>query len=599
MSDYRAPVRDALFALRHLGRLDELAKTDRFAHADAESVAAVLEEHGRLMHDVWAPTNRLGDVEGLTWTPEGVTTPESFKNAWAKFVEGGWMGLNAHEEYGGAGFPESVFVVALEFMTSANASLTMCPGLTVGAIGALQQWGSEEQRETYLPKLVSGEWTATMNLTEPQAGSDVGLCATRAVPHDDGTFRITGQKIFISFGEHDLADNIVHLVLARTPGAPAGTKGISLFIVPKFLVNDDGSLGERNDVRCVSIEHKMGIHASPTCTMSYGDDGGATGYLVGEEHHGMRAMFTMMNAARIAVGVQGLALAEAGYQKALAYANERRQGREIGGDHPEPAAIVVHPDVRRMLLTMRSQIEAMRCLISYNAAALDFHHAADGDEATRWLEIAELLTPVTKAWCTDIGVEVTSLAIQVFGGMGFIEESGVAQHYRDMRIAPIYEGTNGIQAMDLVARKLPMRGGGVITEFLQTMRDLDEPLADAGDDFAVIRENLAAGVQTLTEATNWIFEHGLADPKDALAGASPYLRLFGTVIGGYFLAQLALAARAELDLGAPDADWLRSKITSARFYAAELLPQAGGLLPAVSAGASLLYEIDADHLASS
>ena len=598
MTDYQAPVRDFLFTLRHIGRIEELAKTERFGHADLESVTAVLEEHGRLMTEVWAPTNRDGDTEGLHWSPDGVTTPASFKPAWNKFVDGGWQGLNAEVDYGGAGFPESVFVGALEFMSSANGALTMCPGLTIGAIGAIQTWGSEEQKERYLPKLVSGHWTATMNLTEPQAGSDVGLVSTKAIPQDDGSFHITGQKIFISWGEHDLAENIIHLVLARTPGAPAGTKGISLFIVPKFLVNDDGSLGERNDLRCVSIEHKMGIHASPTCSMSYGDGDGAIGFLVGEEHHGMRAMFTMMNAARIAVGVQGVAMSESSYQKALAYAIERKQGAEVGGATREAAAIVVHPDVRRMLLTMRSHIDATRALIVFNAAALDFAHVTEGEESEHWREIADLLTPVSKGWTTDVGVEMTSLGIQIFGGMGYIEEAGVSQHFRDMRIAPIYEGTNGIQAMDLVARKLPMRGGGVVTEFLQRMRDLDAELAEAGEEFAVIRTNLAAQVQTLTEVTNWIFEHGLADPKEALSGATPYLRIFGIVVGGYLLAQLALAARTEIELGAAEVEWLRAKISSARFYAAEILPQAAGHVSSVTAGAGYLFETDAAHLAS-
>ncbi|HNH39571.1 MAG TPA: acyl-CoA dehydrogenase family protein, partial [Microthrixaceae bacterium] len=329
MADYRAPVKDALFTLRHIGMMEDLSKTERYAHADPETVAAVLEEQGRFMQEVFAPANAIGDRVGLKWSPDGVETPAEFRAAYAKFVEAGWQGLNADPEYGGAGFPESVYACASEFETAANGALTMAPGLTTGAIECLQHWGTEEQKEVYLRKLITGEWTGTMNLTEPQAGSDVGLCTTKAVPQGDGTYLITGTKIFISFGEHDMADNIVHLVLARLPEAPPGTKGISLFIVPKFMVGDDGSLGERNDVRCVSIEHKMGIHASPTCVMSYGDDGGAVGYLVGEENQGMRAMFTMMNSARIAVGIQGAALGDAAYQKALAYSQERRQGREI------------------------------------------------------------------------------------------------------------------------------------------------------------------------------------------------------------------------------------------------------------------------------
>ena len=598
MSDYRAPVKDALFTLRHIGRLEELSKTERYGHADPETVASVLEEQGRFMQEVFGPTNAIGDREGLTWSPDGVAVPESFRTAYAKFVEAGWQGLNAEVEYGGAGFPESVFACAAEFETAANGALTMAPGLTTGAIECLQAWGNEEQKETYLRKLVTGEWTGTMNLTEPQAGSDVGLCTTKAVPRDDGTFLISGTKIFISFGDHDMAENIIHLVLARTPGAPAGTKGISLFIVPKFLVDDDGTPGERNDVRCVSIEHKMGIHASPTCVMSYGDDGGAVGSIVGEENQGLRAMFTMMNSARIAVGIQGAALGDAAFQKALQYAQERRQGREIGGSSKEPALIIAHPDVRRMLLFMKSHIEAMRALIVYNASAIDFSRALEGDEAELWDDIAELLTPVTKAWCTDVGMAVTSTAVQVFGGMGYIEESGVSQHFRDMRIAPIYEGTNGIQAMDLVGRKLPLRMGGVVGAHLQRMRDTDAQLAAAEDDFASIRTNLAAAVKSLSETTDWVMTNGLNDPLQALAGATPYLEMFGLTTGGWLLAQLALAARDDLDAGSSDTAYLEAKITSARFFAEQYLPRVAGLVGSVTAGPDDLYAVDGDTLAS-
>ena len=599
MTDYRSPVKDALFTLRHVGMLDEITSSERYAHADPETVADVLGEHGRFMQEVFAPTNRIGDTVGLKWSPEGVETPAEFKTAYAKFVEAGWQGLNAEVEYGGAGFPEAVFTCALEFMTAANGALTMCPGLTTGAIECLQAWGSEEQKERYLRRIVTGEWTGTMNLTEPQAGSDVGLCTTKAEPQGDGTYKITGTKIYISFGEHDMAENIVHLVLARTPGAPAGTKGISLFIVPKFLLTEDGEPGERNDVNCVSIEHKMGIHGSPTCVMSYGDAGGATGFLVGEENQGMRAMFTMMNSARIAVGIQGVALGDAAFQKALQYSQERRQGREIGGDSKEPAFIEAHPDVRRMLMFMKSHVEAMRALLVYNSAAIDLSRALEGDEAEHWREIAELLTPVSKAWSTDVGMEVTSTAIQIFGGMGYVEETGVAQHYRDARIAPIYEGTNGIQAMDLVGRKLGMRMGGVVGEYLQRMRDLDGELAAAGEEFASIRTQLAAAVEVLDGVTNWIMTNGLANPVEALAGATPYLRIFGTVTGGWLLARLALGAKADLE-GADEADaaWLGTKIASARFYAEQVLPTAAGLVPSVQAGSSVLYEVTPESLAS-
>jgi len=389
----------------------------------------------------------------------------------------------------------------------------------------------------------------------------------------------------------------VHLVLARLPGAPAGTRGISLFLVPKFMVNEDGSLGERNDVTCVSIEHKMGIHASPTCVLSYGDNGGAIGFLVGEEHQGLRAMFTMMNSARIAVGVQGVAISDAAYQKALDYAQERRQGREIGGASHEPAPIIVHPDVRRMLLSMRSQIEAMRALALYNAAAIDLSRALEGDEAEQWRETAELLTPITKGWCTDVGVEITSTAVQVFGGMGFIEESGVAQHFRDMRIAPIYEGTNGIQAMDLVGRKLPMRMGGVANDHFARIAATIAEL-EATTELKALAAPLQAGLESLQAVTNWIFENGLADPKEALSGATPYLEMFGVVTGGWFSARMALAAQGELNDGSDDVAYLKARISSAAFFIEQLVPRAAGLAASVTAGASGLYEIDAADLAS-
>ena len=590
---------DAIFTLRHVGMIKELAATERYGHADLDTVTDVLGEHGRFMQEVFGPTNVIGDREGLKWSPEGVTTPDAFKVAYSKFVEAGWQGLNAEVEYGGAGFPEAVFTCALEFMTAANGALTMAPGLTTGAIECLQEWGSEEQKERYLRRIVTGEWTGTMNLTEPQAGSDVGLCTTKAEPVGDGTYKITGTKIYISFGEHDMADNIVHLVLARTPGAPAGTKGISLFIVPKFLLDDAGEPGERNDVRCVSIEHKMGIHGSPTCVMSYGDDGGAIGFLVGEECQGLRAMFTMMNSARIAVGIQGVALGDAAFQKALVYSQERLQGRKLGGDSYAPAAIIEHPDVRRMLLFMKSHIEAMRALLVYNSAATDMARCTEGEESERWQEIADLLTPVSKAWCTDVGVEVTSTAIQVFGGMGYVEESGVAQHFRDARIAPIYEGTNGIQAMDLVGRKLGMRMGGAVGDHLQRMRDLDAELEAAGPEFASMREQLAAGVVVLNDTTNWLMTNGLSNPVEALAGATPYMRIFGLVTGGWLMARQALGAKADLATAdQADAGWLNAKISTARFFLEQMVPQAAGLTASVTAGSSVLYDVDATTLAS-
>ena len=598
MADYRPPVKDSMFALCHFGMLDELAKTELYGHADPETVAAVLGEHGRFFAEVFGPVNAIGDREGLEWSPDGVTTPESFKPAYAKFVEAGWQGMNAEPEYGGAGFPQAVFSAAAEYMIASNAAFTMLPGLTTGAVELLAEWGTEEQKETYLPKMVTGHWSGTMNLTEPQAGSDVGLSTTRAIPQGDGSHLVTGTKIFISFGEHDLTENIIHLVLARTPDAPAGTKGISLFLVPKFLPDEAGNPGARNDVRCVSIEHKMGIHASPTCVMSYGDGGGAVGWLVGAENQGMRAMFTMMNAARLSVGVQGVAIGDAAYQKAVDYSMERLQGREVGGDGTGPAPIVVHPDVRRMLLTMRSQIEAMRNLVIHTAACIDLARVTDGEESERWEERVELLTPVVKSWCTDVGVEVTSTAVQVFGGMGYIEESGVSQLFRDMRIAPIYEGTNGIQAMDLVGRKLAVRMGANVADHFERVSGVLAELDAAGEEFAAARRALGEALDSLGECTDWVMANGLADPRDALAGATPYLTMFALVTGGWLMARQALAARREIAEGADDTAFLEAKVTTARFFCEQLVPRAVGLAPSVTAGHEVLYEIAAEDLAS-
>ena len=547
MADYRPPLEDIRFVMQHVVELDKLA--------DFDAVMGLLEEAGRFIAHEIAPTNRIGDIEGLRLADGVVTTPTGFKEAYAKYVAAGWGAVPFDPEYGGGGFPWLVAIALQEMMTSANMSFSMAPLLTQGAIEMLAHHASEEQRNTYLPKMVSGEWTGTMNLTEPQAGSDVGAVRTKAEPRDDGTYSITGQKIFITFGEHDLTDNIIHLVLARTPSAPPGTKGISCFIVPKVL--EDGT---RNAVTCVGIEHKMGIHASPTCVLAYE---GATGYLVGEENEGMRFMFTMMNNARLSVGLQGLSIGERALQDARAYANERRQGRAAGAAPGEQSPIVEHADVRRMLLTMRSLVEAMRCLVYLNAECTDLARA--GDESRR--ELADFLTPITKGWCTDMGIEVTSLAIQVHGGMGYIEETGVAQHYRDARIPPIYEGTNGIQGMDLVGRKLPMRGGGVAKDLLARMADGASPaLADA--------------VAALGEATDWLLTSGFANPNDAMAGAVPYLRMWGVALGGWLLARSA-------DAAPPD----RAKAQVSGFFEAHQLPLVRGHLPAVTAGSAMLYSV--------
>ena len=587
MAEYTAPLRDIRFVLEHLVDLPSVAALPGFEHVDADSVYAVLEENGRFMEDLVAPLNRIGDLQGSVRQDDGtVTTPEGFKEAYKAYVDAGWNGVAFPATYGGGGFPWVVGIAMQEILTSANMAFSMCPLLNQGAVEMLLHHASEEHRETYLPKMVTGEWTGTMNLTEPQAGSDVGALTTRAVPQADGTYRVTGTKIFISFGEHDMSENIIHLVLARTPSAPPGTKGISCFIVPKYVVNDDGTLGARNDVTCVSIEHKMGIKASPTCVLSYGDAGdGAIGYLIGEENAGMRYMFTMMNNARLSVGLEGLALAERAFQMALSYAKERKQGRAPGAPAGEQSAIVDHPDVRRMLLTQRASIEALRGIIYANAAAMD-RSVRHEDEATRagCTELADILTPVSKGWGTDLGVELTSLALQVFGGMGYIEETGVAQHYRDARIAPIYEGTNGIQAMDLVGRKLPMRAGGAVADYLGYIDATIETLDDEGDDLASIRDALASALASLRTATDWLLANGPANPLDSLAGATPYLRLFSLVTGGWVMAQQAIKARAAMaDADATDKAFYEGKVLTARFFCEQILPQAHGLVPAVTA----------------
>jgi alkylation response protein AidB-like acyl-CoA dehydrogenase len=587
MAEYTAPLRDMRFALEHLADLASVAALPGYEQVDIDAVWSVLEENARFMEDIVAPLNRVGDLQGSVRNDDGtVSTPDGFVDAYKAYVEAGWGGVALPEAYGGGGFPWLVGVAMQEVLTSANMAFSMCPLLNQGAIDMLLHHASEEHKETYLPKMVTGEWTGTMNLTEPQAGSDVGALTTKAVPQDDGTYRITGTKIFISFGEHDMAENIIHLVLARTPSAPPGTKGISCFIVPKLLLDDDGTPGERNDVTCVSIEHKMGIKASPTCVLSYGEQGeGAVGYLIGEENAGMRYMFTMMNNARLSVGLEGLSLSERAFQMAVDYAKERKQGRAPGAPAGEQSAIVDHPDVRRMLLTMQASIEALRGIIYLNASAIDrATHGAEDADREAGAELADLLTPVSKGWGTDLGVELTSLAIQVFGGMGYIEETGVAQHFRDARIAPIYEGTNGIQAMDLVGRKLPLRAGGAVTDYLARIEAIDSDLAAAGDDLASIRQALAEALAALRTATDWFLANGMANPLDALAGATPYLRLFSVVTGGWMMATQALAASAALSGASPaDKAFYEGKVLTARFFCEQLLPQAAGLVPAITA----------------
>ena len=602
MADYRPPLRDVNYVLDHLTDLDDLCALPAFSSLDPDTIKGVLEENSRFVAEVIAPLNRIGDTIGSVFEPatNTVRTPDGFVDAYRQYVEAGWGGVPFPEVYDGGGFPWLVGIVMQEFISSANMAFSMAPLLTQGAIDLLMHHGNEEQKEKYLKRMVTGDWTGTMNLTEPQAGSDVGAIRTKAVPHDDGTYRITGTKIYISFGEHDMAENIVHLVLARTPDAPAGTKGISCFIVPKYLVNDDGTLGARNDVKVVSIEHKMGIKASPTCVMSFGEDGGAIGYLIGEENRGMSYMFTMMNSARLSVGLEGLALAERAYQDALQYSQERRQGRAPAMPAPEDGGmsyIIDLPDVRRMLLTMRSIIDALRAIIYVNAHALDLAaHHPDADVRARNQELVELLIPVSKGFGTDMGIEATSLAIQIYGGMGYVEETGVSQHYRDARITSIYEGTNGIQAMDLVGRKLPMRAGGVMDDYLTQVGSLVARLDAAGPEFAGVRDRIDESLTCVRNTVMWLMEHGIADVRNALSGATPVRRMFGLLVGARYVADSALAARADIDAGVGDPEYLNARITVARFYCDNLLPGVLGLESAVTAGFADLYAISNESL---
>ena len=586
MPNYTPPVRDISFALDTIADVDSIIALPDFDHVDPEMIEGVLDEAARFFSEVFAPTNEIGDEKGATLIDGNVITPDEFKPVWSKLVDAGWTAVTGSPDYGGHGFPKTIGLTVSEMMTSANLAFSLNPMLTGSGITLLTRHGSDELRDLYLEKLISSEWTGTMVLTEAEAGSDVGAVRTRAVAMEDGGYEITGTKIFITWGDHDLTDNIIHLVLARTPDAPVGTKGISLFIVPKYLLNDDGTPGERNSVETVSIEHKLGIHASPTCVLSFDK---AKGYLVGEENQGMRYMFTMMNQARLEVGLEGLSVAERAYQHAAQYAKDRIQGRELGSH--EPAPIIDHADVRRMLMTMKAYTEAMRCLVYDAVAAEDrMHRAQDEKSRTEGSERLALLTPIAKSWCTDRGVEVASIGIQVLGGAGFIEESGAPQFYRDARITPIYEGTNGIQALDLVMRKLPMGDGSVIDGYLTEIETLDGQLADAGSDLADVREQLAAAVATVRSGTDYL--NSSDDALARMSGATPYQEMLGTLAGGYYLARQALVALPMAD----EDPWMAAKVATARFYAVNLLPKVQGLLPAVTSGSDLLFAVDDDHI---
>jgi alkylation response protein AidB-like acyl-CoA dehydrogenase len=586
MSTYRAPLRDMQFVLRELAGVEEVAKLPGYEDT-TDVLDAILDEASTFASEVLDPLNQSGDKEGCTWTDGVVTTPKGFKEAYHQFAQAGWIGLPVSAEFGGQGLPSIMLGPTLEMWNAANVGFANGPLLNQGAIEAIEQFGDEHQQQTFIPKLVSGEWTGTMCLTEPQAGSDLAAVRTQAVPEGDH-YRIKGQKIFITFGEHDMAPNIVHLVLARLPDAPPGTKGISMFIVPKVLVSADGSLGERNDVKCAGIEHKLGINANPTCTLNYGESGqGAIGYLVGEQNRGLEYMFVMMNAARFSVGVQGLAIADRAYQHAVEYAKERVQFRDAASRSPEPVAIVKHPDVRRMLLWCKANVEAMRALAYVTAASLDYAHKSEDSSVRKEHQaFVDLMIPVVKGWCTENAIDVCSTALQVFGGMGYIEETGIAQQYRDVRIAAIYEGTTGIQALDLVGRKLVRDMGASATKVLKTIGAFAQELS-ASDDARLKELGAALGAATkaLGETAQWLGMNAMGDLRTAFAGSVPFLKFFGIVAGGWQLFRGAKVAAEKIAAGDTDA-FYAAKLRTATFYAHHVLSQYAYLQKQITEGSA-------------
>ncbi|RPI14577.1 MAG: acyl-CoA dehydrogenase [Lysobacterales bacterium] len=593
MSDYQAPVRQMRFTIEHLADLADVTAIPEFSAVDGDTIQSVLDEAAKFAGSVLAPINWLGDRQGVKVVDGAVQVPREFSDAYRQFSEAGWPGIASNPDFGGQGLPKTVALACDEMWAAANVAFALCPELSQGAILALDRHATDELKATYLEKLVSGQWAGTMCLTEPQAGSDLSSLTTRAEPDGDGSYRITGRKIYITWGDHPMTENIVHLVLARLPDAPQGTKGISLFVVPKYRLGADGTPGELNDVLPVSVEHKMGIHASPTCVLAFGDDGGAVGQLVGKPNEGLAAMFTMMNYMRLGVGAQGTGLAERSYQKSVVYARERVQGRAPG--ERGRVAIIRHPDVRRMLLTMRALTQASRAICYYTASCLDRSaHGTDATAVARWQARADLMTPIAKAWCTEIGQEVTELGIQVHGGMGYVEETGVAQFYRDVRIASIYEGTNGIQAIDLVGRKLLRDGGATVAEFVTDMRSVDAPLANVGDELAVVRQALARGLDELVQCSTNVLTGDKRDPELVSAVAFDYMMLIGTVIGGWQLARGALAAIEGMAQGG-DRAFLETQVVLARFYAEHVLPRCTAHAAAVRAGSASTMALAADR----
>ena len=586
MNDYQAPLRDMQFVLRELAGLEQVLKLPSYREIDGDTVDAVLEEAAKFAASVLSPLNRIGDKQGSKWDNGSVKTPQGFKAAYNQYIEGGWNGFATEPQYGGQGLPSLVSAAVQEMWKASNMAFSLCPLLTQGAIEAIILCGSEKQKQTYLPNMVAGKWTGTMNLTEPQAGSDLSAVRTKAIPEGDH-YRIFGQKIFITYGEHDLTENIIHMVLARTPNAPEGVKGISLFIVPKILVNSDGTLGARNQVHCVSIEHKLGIHASPTAVLAYGDKEGAIGYLVGEENRGLEYMFIMMNAARFAIGLEGIAISERAYQQALSYAKERVQSKDIAERGGKAVTIIHHADVRRMLMMMKAQIEAMRALAYVVAAASDAaKHHPDTKERAKNQAFVDLMIPVVKGWCTENAIEVTSLGIQVHGGMGYIEETGAAQHFRDARITAIYEGTTGIQANDLIGRKILKDQGLAVRALIQMMQEVANQLAMQQDEnFKAIHHGLQLGIPALSEAVDFVLSTFAKDVKAIFAGSVPLLNLMGIVCGGWQIARAALICQEQVKKGVGDRAFHQSKIVTARVYADYYLSQVTGLKHAIIHGA--------------
>jgi alkylation response protein AidB-like acyl-CoA dehydrogenase len=592
MSDYQAPVRQMRFTIEHLSNFAEVAALPDFSAVDADTIESVLDEAAKFAGNVLLPTNWIGDREGVRVVDGAVQVPKVFTEVYQQFCEAGWPSIASNPDFGGQGLPKTVSLACDEMWAAANVSFALCPELSQGAILAMDRHATDELKKTYLEKLVSGQWAGTMCLTEPQAGSDLSALTTRAEPKGD-RYLVTGRKIYITWGDQPMTENIIHLVLARLPDAPPGTRGISLFVVPKFKLNADGTPGAPNQVQAVSVEHKMGIHASPTCVLAFGDEGGSEGYLVGKPNEGLAAMFTMMNYMRLGVGAQGVGLAERSYQKSVAYARERVQGRAPG--EKGQVAIIRHPDVRRMLLLMRTLTQAARAICYYTASCLDRGaHGTEPEAVEQWQSRAELMTPIAKAWCTEVAQEATELGIQVHGGMGYVEETGVAQFYRDARIASIYEGTNGIQAIDLVGRKLLRDGGATISAFVSEMRSVDAPLANAGEDLAVVRAALSRALDELVQSSTYLITSEKRDPELVSAAAFDYMMLIGTAIGGWQLARGALAALAQM-AASSDKAFLQSQVVMARFYAEHVLPRCTAHAAAVRAGSASTMALAADH----